>query len=255
MKAKIIRLDTDKPHLSKNNCEYKDLFIKDGKFYRGNVFALDSKGSHLNSSGLTRFNLYVTTDEQIKEGDWFTTSYDNTKLYRADRINLLPDDKYGDEIFFGGRQTSTQRFFCRKVVASTDLLIKREGGKVSTDIYLPQIPKDFISRYCEQGGIEDVEVEYNWEGERCSLCGLSKESGDCINRKDCVNTYFGGELKLKLSQADNTIFIKEIKNNYSREEMIAFGKKCYDRGVERESGQLSYKETVHPTMDWIEENL
>lgn len=53
----------------------------------------------------------------------------------------------------------------------------------------------------------------------------------------------------------NTITLHSIKDSWSREEVEAFGKKCFDRGVTK--GYLSYPVlyTKPLSKDWIKENL
>ena len=74
-------------------------------------------------------HLYFTTDEEIKEGDWM--------------MNLN-----GDKIYqhFGNGGDFEQ---WNKIIATTD-----------PELELPQPSQAFIKAYCEQGGFDEVDVEY-----------------------------------------------------------------------------------------------
>jgi hypothetical protein len=87
-------------------------------------------------------HLYITTDEDIKEGDWIYETDLNT-INQAGK-NYKPNDND------------------RKIIATTDPKIYfNDIGEGVIEYYgkLPQIPQSFIKEYCKAGGIDRVMVE------------------------------------------------------------------------------------------------
>lgn len=149
-------------------------------------------------------HLYITSDDEIKGGDWFITTYNKGKLYKADRITSLPGDKYGNEVWFGNSPTSTQQYFCRKVIATTD-----------KSLTIPSPSKTFIEKYCELSGIDEIDVEYYLPlGENPNIPSFMQE-----------------KLSLKIS-SNNTITIHPIKDSWSRDEVMKLMVLAYDTGYQ-----------------------
>ena len=116
----------------------------------------------------TQQHLYFTTDEEIKEGDWY-----------FDGIDLVhKKSKYNKDLVDGNKQT-------KKIVATTD-----------KSLGLPEPSQAFIQKYCELGGIDEVDIEL--------------KSSDL--------DYFFGDLKV--DPIHNTVTIHSIKDSWSREEMF-----------------------------------
>ncbi len=132
-----------------------------------------------------RQHLYITSDDEIKEGDWFI--YGN-KVIKSDDNSLLSNK------------------LCQKIIATTDksLLIKSEVYNYSKRKYnLPQIPKAFIEEYCKVGGINEVMVEYT----NPSIISYKGQNGaHKIPSKPKTNSI-------------NEILIYPIKNSWNREEV------------------------------------
>lgn len=112
-------------------------------------------------------HLYFTTDEEIKEGDWY-----------IDDCNLIRQAVTSDKDYWDRRPTY------KKIVTSTD-----------KSLGLPQPSQAFIQKYCELGGIDEVDIEL--------------KSSDL--------DYFFGDLKV---DSHNTITIHSVKDSWSREEMF-----------------------------------
>ena len=138
--------------------------------------------------GLTPQHLYITSDEEIKEGDWF---YDT-----RDRII--------------SNKSLAQSMFSKKIIATTDTL--NYGEDVPEVIRYKSVPihqpsQEFIQSYIEAYNngkpITKVMVEYEqW----------TQFSG---GHHDTPTT-----ISLKINQ-DNTINIKPIKDSWNRDEVIA----------------------------------
>ena len=132
--------------------------------------------------------LYITSDEEIKEGDWIYGNAFNNEIKQ-----VLSKE---DEIWF-----KNNKHCWRKIITTTDMSVK--------DIvwnYLPKIPQQFIQRYIEEYNkgnvITKVEVEYVQVPNQVFI---SEIDAPYVQFK--VNT-------------DNTINIKPIKDSWNREEVI-----------------------------------
>ena len=122
----------------------------------------------------TQKHLYFTTDEKIVEGDWCIDLISvqlggQPRLVRASR-EFARDTPAGEDAF--------------KIVATTD-----------TSLGLPHPSQAFIQKYCELGGIDEVDIEL--------------KSSDL--------DYFFGDLKV--DPIHNTVTIHSIKDSWNREEV------------------------------------
>ena len=148
-------------------------------------------------------HLYFTTDEEIKEGDWM--------------MNLNGDTIYQH---FGNGGDFEQ---WNKIIATTDPKLE-----------LPQPSQAFIKAYCEQGGIDEVDVEYV-EMITCKLCNKSEE--ECSDNFTCEGNMIGEDI-LKVDPIHNTITTHRIVYKmYSKKDLLGFT-------IDNIS-----------IIDWIEENL
>jgi hypothetical protein len=116
-------------------------------------------------------HLYITTDDEIKEGDWYIHCDIHIKLCTktakgngttiadgvTSSIKDIPDEMFYDVID------------CKKIIATTepklhstrlkDCPINPEDNMVSVrGVSKPS--KEFIEEYCKVGGIDEVDVEY-----------------------------------------------------------------------------------------------
>jgi len=91
-------------------------------------------------------HLYFTTDEEIKEGDWITDcDFD---------VMLLVDEESGD--LTGWKKiiaTTNPKLYINKTIKEVSYTYKKR---------LPQPSQVFIEKYCKEGGIDEVDVEYTW---------------------------------------------------------------------------------------------
>jgi hypothetical protein len=162
------------------------------------------------NSAWTDLHLYITTDEEIKEGDWVHHKEYGIRHY----VNKdLTPEAYKSKGW-------------KKIIATTDpKLNSNQIEPYDTSkpygIEFPQIPQDFIKAYCEQGGIDEVLVEYVLNPTR--------------------------HTHLKPRTINNTIIIHPVEEKmYSREEV-----KLLVTMALQWNGRL----TVEFIDKWIEENL
>ena len=230
-KAKVVMLPTNKPS------KLGDLATYQGK----SLAKVIKEGVNLKNTTVQFWNLYIISDDEIKEGDW---CYDKRPDENGDLVDIVYQVK---NIEFELR-TSTEK----KIIATTDTsLYTHQKETVSLPervFYLPQPSQQFIQKFVEEYNkgnvITDVLVEYE-------LISNEEYFGNTINPDDDV-PYF--DERLKINSKDNNIIIKIAKDSWSREEVIEFGNKvkeyCKDGWKE---------ETLHRVFfewdKWIEENL
>lgn len=141
-------------------------------------------------------HLYIVTDDEIKEGDWYYWVITNT----VQQFKSVDGDKPSDD--------------CKKIIATTDTEltgIKQEWEEFEGDWHksnklgLPQPSQAFIEKYCKVGGIDEVEVEYE-----CHM----------------IDTW------LPKVNSHNEITIHPIKDSWSEKEMFELYAKAKQEGYE-----------------------
>lgn len=156
-----------------------------------------------NSTHLKNQHLYLLSDDEIKEGDWF--------LEKGLRISVFPN-----------YLTDTNE--CKKIIATTDksLVVSKDTGIVGIEYNLPQPSESFIQKfiyaYNNDDPITEVMVEYN---HLQSTTDLNEEW-------------------LKVNSSDNTITIRKMKDSWTREEVINLCREAINYGKDY-NGNLSEK--------------
>lgn len=227
-RAKVHMLSTEKSILAKPK---KEGFLQ--QFHK----------EIIESKHLMPYHLYFTTDEEIKEGDWYIGNEEEGNKLIQFKGRIIP---IGFE----------------KIIATTDPKLKIITGTVGngTGIPLPQPSQAFIEKYCKVGGIDEVDVEYETLEDSmwvCNGCNQVKMSDMCTNC-GCYDEHHPTYTKLKVDN-HNTITIHPIKNSWSREEVVELVKKSYNKAFhETSEGQNGEYFTTSPNSldeEWIEKNL
>lgn len=147
-------------------------------------------------------HLYITSDEEIKEGDWFII-----ELFKVDGTSdglhveqaTFIEDVWINKGIIARRHSGN----CKKVIATTDRLTIDIG--IDSWI-IPQPSQSFIEEYVQEYNkgniITDVMIEYSYKGEQ-------------HNEDSTLNTFHP-----KVNPKDNTITIKKVKDSWTREEVI-----------------------------------
>lgn len=198
----------------------------------------ENTDEQLEERGFKHQYLYATTYEKVNVGDWFyVLGYTENCIQQCfkadDRVieGRFSEDHYGNSVF---REQAV------KIVASNDpslgtsedYKVVRDSGHMSkTFSELPQLPLSFIRDYCNQGGIDEILVEY-----------------DAQLKSYVIPPY---EICTIKTDSNNEITIHPIEEKtYTRSQVIAFGHKCAEYGYENEldnEGQL--------TAEFIDDNL
>ena len=168
---------------------------------------------------LTAYELYITSNEEIKKNDWVI----NYSGVIAQWGGL--GDLHG----------------CKKIIATTDTSLKviklSNLGENWKDIPLPQPSQEFIRYFIEEYNkgnvITKVMVEYNYE-----LSNDEDEQGNLIP-----------DIYLKIN-SDNTINIKPIKDSWDLNEIKVFAVKCFNAGRQYQIDSIDVFNDK-----WIEENI
>ena len=132
----IFLLPTDKPSkLSKFLCNSREL-------YKTNELALMTELVLLSDCWKNQ-NIYITNDEEIKEGDWYITILDN-EIVKADSftIRIMNDaNKYSD---------TTYKNTHFKIILTTDQELIKDG--------VQSIDDEFLEWFVKNPSCEEVEV-------------------------------------------------------------------------------------------------
>lgn len=163
-------------------------------------------------------HLYILSDEEIKEGDWFLDTYDNVlqcASITSDTVRYIQDSW---ECF-------AYRNHVRKIIATTDSLplnsIIHNG-----DLFVSSIPKSFsflyIYEYNKGNVIKEVEVKY----EDCGTEDIGSV-GNLEHLDTIVGVFLMGH-RLRIN-SDNIINIKRSKDSWTKEELEIIIHKCAER--------------------------
>ena len=197
-KAKVVMLPTNEPSKIGNLVTYQ----------KCNLAKVIKEGINPKDSTVQFWNLYIISDDEIKEN--------NTHFYNPHSGQLHIAGNHTDYI-------AINKNGCKKIIATTDTSLKidtyiKQGDTVKGDliikrnsdyttglkgrINLPQPSQQFIQKYIEEYNegnvITDVLVEYE---------SLLNDMG--------VIPYWC----LKINPKDNTITIRKVKENYTKEEL------------------------------------
>lgn len=155
------------------------------------------------------FNFYILSDEKIKEDDW---------CYNSNGVGIKNKIIYINSI---GSRLNAKQFGWKKIIATTD-----------NSLGLPQPSQSFIKKYIEDYNsdnvIENVLVEYEEYFDN-----KSKDRQYVNKQGEVINSII-----LKVDP-NHTITIKNLKDNYSREEVeniiidaLLFGTGSYEHMTE-----------------------
>lgn len=210
-KCKVVMLSTEKASQIVSNGDQLEFCFKEGI---------------PQESWMKPQHLYITNDEEIKEGDYW--------------VNL---DK--NQIFYGNLyDLANNAPSCKKIIATTDPELKvtykseyQIEGTTSWNLPKPTegFIKKFIEKYNKGEIITDILVEYIDKGNEEWL-------GDDINGEPFWNEKW--ELKLSFQ---NEITIHSVKQSWTREEVINL--------IRKYSLDSQYGKGLGFTDKWIGENL
>lgn len=184
----------------------------------------------VNNSNYTGYHLYILSDDEIKEGDWFVcaTHRDIEGNITYKQIEKCTKRIIKEEIEVDILETEDWAYSpkrSKKIIATTD-----------KNLNLPQPSQSFIKKYISEYNkgniIEEVMVTYTIQ---------------CDDALSIGGKYF----KAPMTSHNNTITISKIKDSWNKEEVIALCRKyAEDSDYSCEELLWSFDED-----QWIEENL
>lgn len=192
----------------------------------GHLFTQD----YIKSVPATSHHIYITSEDEIKDGDWWVKMTNDTiGNYKLDSIN--PNK---------GRY--------KKIIATTNpnLHITQQNGKLGQAIIsVPQLSLQFIQHYITEYNkgniITDVQVEYVDNGEE-----------DWIGDDHNGEPFWNEKWEVRINP-DNTVNIKPIKNNWTKDEVIELLVQCCSE-ISCEDGELLGKTPIE-LYNWLNKNV
>lgn len=192
----------------------------------GNKLYYDAKSTFpasLNGAPVNQ-HLYIVSDEEIKEKDWFLNTYDEEKA-------VYKSDKYSEDIL-----SSNYKGKNYKVIATTDKSLTTRVER-SLDAIDPSqlirsgielIPQSFVKAYAEQGDIDEVQLEY-----------YDKDHN--FQDKGIYDTFFKNKLKLR---DDNTVIIHQTIT-YSAQDIEKILAESLEELTDLVSNDVEYRGCSH----------
>lgn len=186
----IVKVDNDIPDMCNGNL-----------FDKGDLLVLTQlqKGLNRQQEGFTTQHLYILSEDEIKEEDWFVKIRGfngKPSLYKEKEAAFLNSEWLN----------SPDVNDCFKVIASTDQSLE-----------LPEPSQAFINKYVDLYNkgqqIKEVNVEYEvYHGMQTSIAEVASFNSS--------SKWNGELLDNKLKVSNNTITIRKIKDSYTREEVV-----------------------------------
>lgn len=213
-------------------------------------------GNHIFSSrevdnidSLTAYELYFTSDEKIKEGDYYL--FYGTIFQKNNDLFIQSNED------------------CKKIIATNDIQLDKcdeckaweNRNNVSytcTCKLLPKPSQQFIQQWIEEYNKGNIITEVDVEYEECS--SIDDNLVQLVKAKDSHGFEYQKGLRLKVN-ADNTINITPIKDSWGREELpidslITLRNSLNTPIYKRKFGENSIIiEAIKELDKWIEENL
>ena len=196
--------------------------------------------------------LYITSDEEIKEGDWF--------YYEAEKTIM----QCTEHNFYFTPELIQNYSNVYKIIATTDKYITIDGYDSSDEdsivkCYLPQPSKEFIEAYIKaynKGNIiTDVAVEY----ENTVRNRFGEVHIQTINDgEEYIKTTILISSILKVNP-DNTINIKQSKDSWNRSEVVELCTKAviygFEHSDEDNNGNYDDRDNNETLLDMFVENF
>lgn len=192
-------------------------------------------GHAWNGKGIQTYinNLYITSDDEIKAGDWVLTGF----------------PKHTSQVGngFSDAKNANKDFECKKIVATTDKSIMHLSNNGRVGYPLPNIPESFIKAFVESNGtIKEVELEMEY-----------------ISYKDLPDDgrLFDKDPITIKTNPDNTVIVYQSKM-YSKDKVERLlGKVVADSNSPKYTIQYHEDENkftmdrIFPLDKWIKDNL
>lgn len=198
-------------------------------------------------------NIYILSDEEIKEGDWCID------LRPIRGVNVFKCTGFSKSIGFDGWiKTGTvildPKNQCKKIIATTDssLITYKDGTNPIIGEFIPvrlpqpsqQFLEVFVREYNEGNVIKEVMVEYESHTDN-----MPENEDEILFPWRAYIDY-----RIKISQ-NNTITIKRVKDNWNRNEVLQLCWTAYTSSLPKMSPK-HIEEVILPEFNkWNKENI
>ena len=222
--VKVVMLSTEKADIIHLNLHLNKLSIFNKPYPNGD----NTKSQHL----------YLTSDEEIKEGDWVI---ENSNII-VKVVSLFEDNC----LVKNNTAYNTNLKLCKKIVATTD-------NSINVNYPIAEIPESFIQAYIkaynEGNTITEVTVEYEQ---------IKKREITSIGTMSISNTF------ITKTRSDNTVIVHQAKmyqaKMYTRDEVEKLlGKILADSNnpkyTVQDRGDRFTMDQIFPLNKWIQDNL
>ena len=181
-------------------------------------------------------NLFITSDEEIKEGDWFIRDGSIHKCFRVHKTDV--EFLTSIDSVYCGSNTFWSKEFCKKIILTTDSDLIKDGVQA--------IPDEFLEWYVHNPSCEWVEVE-KWSS--LAECGYSyhiiipKEQCTCKigqpYNNACCKVH--GSIPKKEPKQETLEEAAECKSHHSEEDFIRGAKWQAERSYSEEDMKQAFK--------------
>ena len=238
-KHKIIMLPTEKAEDSLVLAPTGKLWFFKGFFTQEYLESQHKKSNHL----------YIISDEEIKEGDWFYHTYGG--IIKCTGIGDNDDIRFQGALIENSYPKEAKDKYISKIIATTDTSLQHAIDKspYTMEVYgLPQIHESFISLYIEEynkgNKIKEVEIEY-------------EEYDFDEEWSDISGAYETSKERIKLN-SDNTINIPIPKDIMYKEAVSLYDlkKQLFERWGFTDDGNIDAENQlkIFSLLDWIKDN-
>jgi hypothetical protein len=216
---------------------------KKSKIWLNDTLSSYSHEQRLGSPGNPQ-HLYILSDEEIKVGDWYYTSleHDNPFIRQCKVIDKSKEYWLDNNLKY--QMALKFNYGSYKIIASTDSSLSyirnfKSGANVLINLPSPSqaLIEKYVSEYNKGNKIIDVVVEYE---------AIPNEFDNPMTNPKGKDNFCGHEEELKVNLEDNSITIKEIKDSWSKDEVIAL--------FNRYNEFIAHHD-IEKWNKWIEENI
>jgi hypothetical protein len=207
------------------------------------LFSSDYPAVHVeNNHGIQNMHLYILSDEELKEGDWFYHTIGG--ICHCAGIKDNGDIMFHDILTINSYPASATEKYIKKIIATTNKSLKPFWGHPKPSNSFIEI---YIERYNAGTPIQYVNVEYVYDD---SFKNHPSAPGMLLNEHN--------GWKLKVSSKDNTITIRKNRTTYTQEELMPIFLDIMNLGMSLRQDQLSGhsgRSGNEVLKEWLELNL
>jgi hypothetical protein len=136
------------------------------------------KPSRLCINGKNQMHIYITSDEEIKEGDWFLLDMSHSS--HPNEVHQMGHNKWSKTGGINFSEPNSWTKACKKIILTTD------QDLIVDDVQ--SIDDEFLEWFVKNPSCEEVEVEEVYPLTCCiQKEGKTKMNNGCMERNRCLN--------------------------------------------------------------------